>query len=52
MAENIRVFERPVKGTAVTNSYMFDAEGTPVENVDSITYDMPKYLRVQERDSD
>ena len=44
--ENIRVFERPVKGTAVTNSYMFDAEGTPVENVDSITYDMPKYLRM------
>lgn len=44
--ENIRVFERPVKGTAVTNSYMYGADGAPIENVDSITYDMPKYLRM------
>ncbi len=45
--ENVRVFTRTTKGAKSSETYFKTADGTSCENTDSLSYTMPKYMRIQ-----
>lgn len=45
--ENVRVFSRAATKAPITETYFKDANGVSCENTNSVSYAMPKYMRIQ-----
>ncbi len=45
--ENVRVFSRAATKSSITETYFKDESGVSCENTNSVSYAMPKYMRIQ-----